>query len=171
MCIAEGEQLANPKRVKRFTQEQYFLSTDEMQQRFADVPAALENTLEIAKRCNLELELGKPYLPDFPTPDHIVQAAILRVKLRHLDTIAAQSARLDGGGAEPRDGKDGAEDKRTTPDEEAMGAIAHLKSDDLGRAVGFVVAVFVGDEQEVGGRPDPHPAEADLVNALRFPTP
>ncbi|WP_302357058.1 DNA polymerase III subunit alpha [Alcaligenes sp. YSL9] len=69
VCIAEGEQLANPKRVKRFTQEQYFLSSDEMQQRFADVPAALENTLEIAKRCNLELELGKPYLPDFPTPD------------------------------------------------------------------------------------------------------
>jgi DNA polymerase-3 subunit alpha len=69
VCIAEGEQLANPKRVKRFTQEQYFLSTDEMQQRFADVPVALENTLEIAKRCNLELELGKPYLPDFPTPE------------------------------------------------------------------------------------------------------
>ncbi len=69
VCIAEGEQLANPKRVKRFTPEQYFLDSEEMARRFADVPSALENTLEIAKRCNLELELGKPYLPDFPTPD------------------------------------------------------------------------------------------------------
>jgi DNA polymerase III subunit alpha len=69
VCIAEGELLANPKRVRRFTREQWFLPAAEMQRRFADVPSALANTLEIARRCNLNLVLGKPRLPDFPTPD------------------------------------------------------------------------------------------------------
>ncbi len=68
VCIAEGETLSNPKRVKRFTREQYFKTQSEMQALFADVPAALENTVRIAQRCNLTLVLGKPQLPDFPTP-------------------------------------------------------------------------------------------------------
>ena len=69
VCIAEGEQLANPRRVRRFTTDQYFLDSTEMQRRFADIPSALENTVEIAKRCNLTLVLGEPKLPNFPTPD------------------------------------------------------------------------------------------------------
>lgn len=68
VCIAEGEQLANPRRVRKFTSEQYFVSSDYMTQKFADIPSALANTIEIAKRCTLELKLGKPHLPDFPTP-------------------------------------------------------------------------------------------------------
>ncbi len=71
VCIAQGEQLANPKRARRFTQDQYLLDAAEMAERFADVPSALANTLEIAKRCNLELELGKARLPDFPTPEGV----------------------------------------------------------------------------------------------------
>ncbi|MFW7339926.1 DNA polymerase III subunit alpha [Pollutimonas sp. H1-120] len=71
VCIAEGEQLGNARRVRRFTEEQYLLSSQEMAERFADVPSALANSVEIAKRCNLTLELGKPRLPDFPTPDGI----------------------------------------------------------------------------------------------------
>jgi DNA polymerase-3 subunit alpha len=71
VCIAEGELLANPRRVRRFTEEQYLMSSAEMAQRFADVPSALANSVEIAKRCNLELTLGQPRLPDFPTPDGI----------------------------------------------------------------------------------------------------
>ncbi|TEA78390.1 DNA polymerase III subunit alpha [Allopusillimonas ginsengisoli] len=71
VCISEGEQLGNAKRVRRFTREQYLLSSEAMMQRFADVPSALANTVEIAKRCNLTLVLGKPQLPDFPTPDGI----------------------------------------------------------------------------------------------------
>jgi len=70
-CIAEGEILANARRVKRFTPQQYFKSQAEMAELFADLPGALENTLEIAKRCNLELELGKPRLPLFPTPEGV----------------------------------------------------------------------------------------------------
>src|SRR5690606_23365682 len=71
VCIAEGEQLGNARRVRRFTEEQYFLSSQEMAERFADVPSALANSVEIAKRCNLTLELGKARLPNFPTPDGI----------------------------------------------------------------------------------------------------
>ena len=68
VCIAEGEILGNQRRVRKFTREQYFKSSAQMQALFADVPSALANTLEIAKRCNLTLILGKPQLPDFPTP-------------------------------------------------------------------------------------------------------
>ena len=69
VCISEGDILANPRRQKRFTTEQYFRTQDEMCALFADIPSALANTVEIAKRCNLKLELGKPKLPLFPTPD------------------------------------------------------------------------------------------------------
>ncbi|TSE25101.1 DNA polymerase III subunit alpha [Tepidimonas sediminis] len=68
VCIAEGEILANPRRVRRFTREQYFKSAAEMQALFADVPAALANAVAIAQRCSLTLTLGKPRLPDFPIP-------------------------------------------------------------------------------------------------------
>ena len=69
ICIAEGEILANQRRVRKFTREQYFKSAAEMQALFADVPSAVANTLEVARRCNLTLVLGKPRLPDFPTPN------------------------------------------------------------------------------------------------------
>jgi DNA polymerase-3 subunit alpha len=69
VCIAEGEILGNKRRVRRFTPQQYFKSTAEMQALFADLPSALANTVEIAKRCNLSLTLGKPQLPNFPTPE------------------------------------------------------------------------------------------------------
>ncbi|MCC8400978.1 DNA polymerase III subunit alpha [Paraburkholderia sp. MMS20-SJTN17] len=69
VCISEGDILANPRRQKRFTAEQYFRTQQEMATLFADIPSALANTVQIAKRCNLTLELGKPKLPLFPTPD------------------------------------------------------------------------------------------------------
>ncbi len=69
ICISEGEILANPRRVKKFTREQYFKSQAEMQALFADLPSALANSVAIAQRCNLTLELGRPQLPAFPTPD------------------------------------------------------------------------------------------------------
>ncbi|MBI3381543.1 MAG: DNA polymerase III subunit alpha [Aquabacterium sp.] len=67
-CIAEGETLGNPKRVKRFTRDQHFKTTAEMEALFADIPSAITNTLAIARRCSLTLVLGKPQLPNFPTP-------------------------------------------------------------------------------------------------------
>ncbi|GAB3444092.1 DNA polymerase III subunit alpha [Massilia solisilvae] len=68
VCIAEGEMLANAKRVRRFNEEMCFKSQAEMAELFADLPGALANSVEIAKRCNVELVLGKPQLPNFPTP-------------------------------------------------------------------------------------------------------
>ncbi|MDE2367480.1 MAG: DNA polymerase III subunit alpha [Burkholderiales bacterium] len=68
VCIAEGVTLADPRRLKRFTRDQYFKTQAEMEALFADLPSALANSVEIARRCNLRLVLGKPQLPDFPTP-------------------------------------------------------------------------------------------------------
>ena len=68
VCISEGEILGNQRRVRKFTRDQYFKSSAEMQALFADVPSALANSVEIAKRCNLSLVLGKPQLPNYPTP-------------------------------------------------------------------------------------------------------
>ena len=68
VCVADGETLSNPRRVKRFTREQYFKSQAQMEALFADIPSAVANSVEIARRCNLTLAMGKNYLPDFPTP-------------------------------------------------------------------------------------------------------
>ena len=68
VCISEGHVLADPRRPRRFTPDQYFKSQAEMTTAFADLPDALANTVAIAKRCNLAIPLGKPSLPDFPTP-------------------------------------------------------------------------------------------------------
>jgi DNA polymerase III subunit alpha len=69
VCIAEGEILGNARRVRKFTREQYFKSPEQMQALFADLPSAIANTAEIAKRCSITIELDKPRLPDFPTPE------------------------------------------------------------------------------------------------------
>jgi DNA polymerase-3 subunit alpha len=69
VCIADGEILGNPRRIRRFTREQYFKTADQMRQLFADIPSSLANAVHIAERCSLTLELGKPRLPEFPTPN------------------------------------------------------------------------------------------------------
>ncbi|MBU3615823.1 DNA polymerase III subunit alpha [Polynucleobacter sp. JS-Polo-80-F4] len=90
VCIAEGELLGNPRRTKKFNDEQYFLTQEEMEKRFADLPAALTNSVEIAKRCNLSLVLGQPRLPDFPIPpgitleDYLLQQSEVGLK-RHME--------------------------------------------------------------------------------------
>ena len=68
-CISEGYMLADSRRPKAFTKQQYFKTQAQMDALFADIPEALANSVHIAKRCNLTLTLGKNYLPDFPTPN------------------------------------------------------------------------------------------------------
>src|SRR5436190_10872918 len=68
VCIAEGHVLSDARRPRAFTNDQYFLTQGEMARRFADLPEALENSVAIARRCNLTIPLGKPHLPAFPTP-------------------------------------------------------------------------------------------------------
>ncbi|HEY6513793.1 MAG TPA: DNA polymerase III subunit alpha, partial [Burkholderiaceae bacterium] len=71
VCVAEGETLANPRRIKRFSREQYFKTQAQMRELFADVPSALANSVAIAQRCNLQLTLGVARLPDFPIPEGV----------------------------------------------------------------------------------------------------
>jgi DNA polymerase III subunit alpha len=68
VCIHDGALLADPKRRRRFSEQQYLKSPQEMSDLFRDVPEAIENTVEIARRCSLELKLGKSVLPPYPTP-------------------------------------------------------------------------------------------------------
>ena len=69
VCIATGRVLADPRRPRDYSAEQYFKSPEEMVALFADLPGALENSVEIARRCNLELSFGTYYLPLFPVPE------------------------------------------------------------------------------------------------------
>jgi DNA polymerase-3 subunit alpha len=69
VCIHEGFILADPRRPRPYSEQQHLRSPDEMVALFADVPEALQNTIEIAKRCNVTMTLGKNYLPRFPVPD------------------------------------------------------------------------------------------------------
>lgn len=69
VCINQGRVLDDTRRPKDYTEQQYLRSAEEMLALFADIPEALENTVEIAKRCNLKLTLGENFLPDFPVPE------------------------------------------------------------------------------------------------------
>lgn len=68
VCISEGRVLDDPRRERRYSEQQYLRDADEMAELFIDIPEAIQNTIEIAKRCNVELDLGNNYLPDFPIP-------------------------------------------------------------------------------------------------------
>jgi DNA polymerase-3 subunit alpha len=69
VCIAQGYVLGDSRRPREFMASQYFKTQAEMAELFSDLPAALENSVEIAKRCSFEFSLGKSRLPDFPTPN------------------------------------------------------------------------------------------------------
>ncbi|RUL65030.1 DNA polymerase III subunit alpha [Dyella dinghuensis] len=78
VCINQGRVLADPKRPRDYSEQQYLKSPTEMAELFADIPEALENTVELAKRCNLELTFGTYYLPDFPVPEGHDLASYIR---------------------------------------------------------------------------------------------
>ncbi|MBW7925172.1 MAG: DNA polymerase III subunit alpha, partial [Burkholderiaceae bacterium] len=82
VCIAQGAILADPRRVRAFTPEQHFRTQREMAELFADLPSALANSVEIARRCNVPMTLGKAQLPQFPTPDGVSLDDYLRTLAR-----------------------------------------------------------------------------------------
>jgi DNA polymerase-3 subunit alpha len=82
VCIAEGALLADKRRARHFTPEMYFKSGDEMTALFADIPEALANSVQLARRCNVFLELGRTCLPAFPTPAEMSLAEFLRHKAK-----------------------------------------------------------------------------------------
>jgi DNA polymerase-3 subunit alpha len=69
VCIHEGRVLADPRRPKVYSPQQFLRTPDEMATLFDDLPEAIENSLEIARRCNVELDFGRDLLPEFPLPD------------------------------------------------------------------------------------------------------
>ncbi|KXO78265.1 DNA polymerase III subunit alpha [Acinetobacter venetianus] len=96
VCIADGYVLGDDKRPKNYSTEQYFKTAEQMSELFSDIPSAIENTYQIAKRCNVELQLGTYFLPDFPIPDgytidtyfeHLSREG-LEERLNHLYPIA-----------------------------------------------------------------------------------
>src|SRR5690606_23602875 len=91
VCINERRTLDDPRRQRNYSEQQYLRSAEEMQELFSDLPAALENSVQIAMRCNLELELDKPALPNYPIPEGMTTADFFRLESeRGLDARLSQ---------------------------------------------------------------------------------
>ncbi|MCC5856903.1 MAG: DNA polymerase III subunit alpha [Ectothiorhodospiraceae bacterium] len=69
VCIHQGRTLDDARRPRTYSPEQYLRTPEEMTELFADIPEAIDNTVAIARRCNLDITLGENFLPDFPIPD------------------------------------------------------------------------------------------------------
>ena len=82
VCIQEGRTLNDPRRQRRYSEEQYFKSGAEMAALFDDVPEALANAVEIAKRCSVKIQLGTYFLPNYPVPSGVALDAYLRERAR-----------------------------------------------------------------------------------------
>jgi DNA polymerase-3 subunit alpha len=82
VCIHDGALLADPARVRRYSPAQYLRLPTEMQSLFADLPEALANSVQIARRCSLSLKLGQARLPDYPVPEGSSPEGFLREQAR-----------------------------------------------------------------------------------------
>ena len=100
VCIHDGAQLGDVSRAHRYSEEQYLKSPAEMAELFADAPQLLANTIEIAKRCSLEIRLGASMLPAYPVPAGSSTEEFLREESkRGLDIRVAASPALAGSAA------------------------------------------------------------------------
>jgi DNA polymerase-3 subunit alpha len=94
VCIHEGRMLADPRRTRPYSDQQYLRSEAEMQALFSDLPEALQNSVEIARRCNLRITLDASYLPDFPVPgEHTIDSYL---RERAFDGLEARLQQLFG---------------------------------------------------------------------------
>ena len=96
VCIGESRTLDDPRRARLYTEQQYLRSPAEMVELFADIPEALANSVEIARRCSVVLELGKPYLPDYPVPAGLTMDQFFR-QLSHEGLDRRLEALFDSG--------------------------------------------------------------------------
>lgn len=85
VAIHDGYTLDDKRRPKRYSPEQYLKSPEEMAELFADIPEALENSVEIAKRCNVTVRLGEYFLPDFPTGDMSIEDFLVKCSQEGLE--------------------------------------------------------------------------------------
>lgn len=80
VAIGEGRSLDDPRREKNYSEEQYLKSPQEMQTLFSDLPSALANSVEIAKRCNVDVRLGEYFLPKLPIEPGMTEDEYFRKK-------------------------------------------------------------------------------------------
>ncbi len=80
VCIHQSHELTSTRRPRDYSEQQYLRSASEMAELFADIPEALDNTVQIAIRCNLHIKLGAPMLPDFPVPEGMTESDLLRAQ-------------------------------------------------------------------------------------------
>ena len=86
VCIADGYVLGDNRRPRSYSTEQYFKTATQMTELFSDIPAAIENSYHIAKRCNVSLRLGFNDLPDYPIPDgHTIDSFFAHVSEQGLE--------------------------------------------------------------------------------------
>jgi DNA polymerase-3 subunit alpha len=78
VCISEGRALDDPRRERRYSDQQYLRTAEEMTELFSDLPEAIANTLEIAKRCTVNIQMGKYFLPEYPIPEGLTEADFFR---------------------------------------------------------------------------------------------
>ena len=78
VCIHNGETLEDPTRPRLYSDQQYLRSTEEMVELFEDLPEAIENSVEIARRCNFQMSLGEYYLPEYPIPEGLTEGEFFR---------------------------------------------------------------------------------------------
>jgi DNA polymerase-3 subunit alpha len=99
LCLQTGKDLDDPNRLKFINDQFYFKSPEEMKALFAEVPEAVTNTVEVAEKCNLDLELGRIRLPDFPIPEGYADAN------QYLEHLAREGMghRYPGAGAEVKE--------------------------------------------------------------------
>ncbi|MEZ9538324.1 DNA polymerase III subunit alpha [Shewanella sp. 10N.286.51.B8] len=85
VAIHDGFTLADPRRPKKYSKEQYLRTEEEMCELFADIPSALANSVEIAKRCNVTIRLHEYFLPNFPTGDLTIEDFLVEVSEKGLE--------------------------------------------------------------------------------------
>ncbi len=107
VSIGEGKALDDKRRERRYTEEQYFKSPEEMSELFSDIPEALENSVMIAARCNVEVRLGEIFLPEYGIPEGMTQEEFFR-KISH-DGLTERLGFLYPAARYPRDGAEYAE--------------------------------------------------------------
>ncbi|MFQ5660621.1 MAG: DNA polymerase III subunit alpha [Gammaproteobacteria bacterium] len=99
VCVQQGNVLNDARRIHAYSNQQYLKSSEEMRDLFQDIPEAIENTLLIAQRCNLELSFGEYHLPDFPVPAPYNQDSWLRNEAEKGLCALFESHRIDTGNA------------------------------------------------------------------------
>ena len=85
VAIHDGFTLDDKRRPKRYSNQQYLRSEEEMLELFSDIPEALENSVQIAKRCNATVRLGEYFLPDFPTEGMDIKDFLVKVSKEGLE--------------------------------------------------------------------------------------